>query len=481
MARRKLVSAVATILIFLLLPLSCALNPVTGKKEFMLVTEKDEIALGKQADQEIGRTYGIYDNSPLSNYVNRVGQSISKTTQRPNIEYHFQVLDTPVVNAFAGPGGYIYVTRGIMAYFTDEAELAGVLGHELGHANARHIAQQMSRMQLTQLGLGVGMILSEDFRKYAGLAQFGVGMLFLKFSRDDERQADDLGVEYGSKSGYDTHRMASFFQTLERLNPGGSSGLPDWFSTHPNPENRVAAVNNKTEEWRQKLNLAQYAVKRDDYLKMVDGIIYGEDPRQGYAEDNAFYHPTMKFTLPVPSGWQVSNTPVQVRMVSDKQDAVILLMLDDYSSISKAADRFVQNANAAVQSREHLVVNGLQAEKVVARLVSEQDTLQAMSYFIAKGGAIYALHGLTGREAFSQYSPAFSRAFGGFKNLDDPSKINVQPERLAVKTVTKAGSLRTTLRQFGTPESELENLAVLNGMQLEDNVSTGTLIKIVAK
>ncbi|MFH1219701.1 MAG: M48 family metalloprotease [Candidatus Eisenbacteria bacterium] len=481
MARRKLVSTVAALLVLLLISLSCAINPVTGKKELMLVTEKDEIALGKQADQEIGQTYGIYENSALANYVNRAGQSISKTTQRPNIEYHFQVLDSPVINAFAGPGGYIYVTRGIMAYFTDEAELAGVLGHELGHANARHIAQQMSRMQLTQLGLGVGMILSEDFRKYAGLAQFGVSMLFLKFSRDDERQADDLGVEYASKSGYDTNRMAAFFQTLERVNLGGSSGLPDWFSTHPNPENRVAAVINMTAEWRQKLSRTQYTVKRDDYLKMVDGLIYGDDPRQGYAEDNVFYHPTMKFTIPIPSGWQVSNTPAQVRMVSDKQDAVILLMLDDSRSISKAADRFVQNANAAVQSREKLVVNGLQAEKVVARLVSEQDTLQTMSYFIAKGGAIYALHGLTGRNTFSQYSPTFSRTFGGFRNLDDPSKINVRPDRLAVKSVSKAGSLRTILKQFGTPDSELENLAVLNGMQLEDNVSTGTLIKTVVK
>jgi predicted Zn-dependent protease len=222
-------------------------------------------------------------------------------------------------------------------------------------------------------------------------------------------------------------------------------------------------------------------VKRDDYLKMVDGIIYGDDPRQGYVEGNAFYQPTMKFTIPVPSGWQVSNTPAQVRIVSDKQDAVILLMLDDSRSVSKAADRFVQNANAAVQSREKLVVNGLQAEKVVARLVSEQDTLQTMSYFIAKGGSIYALHGLATRNGYSQYSPTFSRTFGGFRNLDDASKINVRPERLAVKNVTRAGSLRAILKQFGTPEGELENLAVVNGMQLEDNVSAGTLIKTVVK
>jgi predicted Zn-dependent protease len=481
MASRNAVSVVAIILIFLLIPLSCAINPVTGKKEFMLVSEQDEISLGKQADQEVGQTYGFYENPALSEYVNRVGQSISKNTQRPNNEYHFKVLDTPVINAFAVPGGYVYVTRGILAYMNDEAELAGVIGHELGHENARHIAQQMSRQQVAQLGLNVGMILSEDFRKYAGLAQLGASMLFLKFSRDNERQADDLGVEYGSKSGYDTYRMAAFFQTLERLNPAGSSGLPDWFSTHPNPANRVTAVNNKTVEWRQKLNRTQYAIKRDDYLKTVSGIVFGADPLQGYVEGNAFYHPTMRFTFPVPSGWQVNNTPSQVQIVSDKQDAIILLMQDKATSVSSAADQFIQEAKAAVQSREKLTVNSFQAEKIVARLISGQDTLRTMSYFIAKGGAVYTFHGMTRWNQYSQYSPIFSRTLGGFKNLDDPSKINVKPEKLIVKTVTKAGSLEAILRQFGTPDIELENQAVLNGMSLADKVNAGTLIKIVAR
>ncbi len=480
MAIRKAVSAVAMILVFLLIPLSCAINPATGKREFMLVTEQDEIALGKQADQEVGQTYGFYENPALAEYINRIGQSISKNTQRPNNEYHFKVLDTPVVNAFAVLGGYVYVTRGILAYMNDEAELAGVIGHELGHENARHIAQQMSRQQVAQLGLNVGMILSEDFRKYAGLAELGASMLFLKFSRDDERQADDLGVEYGGKSGYDTYRVASFFQTLERLNPAGS-GLPGWFSTHPNPENRVTAVNNKTVEWRQKLNLTQYVIKRDDYLRAVDGIIFGDDPRQGYVEGNAFYHPTMRFTFPVPNGWQVNNTASQVQIVSDKQDAVILLMQDKATSVSIAADQFIQEAKAAVQSREKLAVNGFQAEKVVARLSSGQDTLQVMSYFIAKGKTVYAFHGMTRWNQYSQYSSTFARTLGGFKNMDDPSKIDVTPEKLIVTTVTKAGSLKSILKQFGTSDEELENQAVLNGMQLTDNVSAGTLIKIVGR
>ena len=476
----KSVFAVAIALVLVLIPLSCAINPVTGKNEFMLVSEQDEIGLGKQADLEIGQAYGFYDNPALADYVNRVGQNISKNTQRPNNEYHFKVLDTPVINAFAVPGGYVYVTRGILAYMNDEAELAGVIGHELGHENARHIAQQMSRQQVAQLGLGVGMILSEDFRKYAGIAELGTSMLFLKFGRDDERQADDLGVEYGSKSGYDTYRMASFFETLQRLNPSGS-GLPEWFSTHPDPANRVAAVNSKTAEWREKLDRTQYSVNRDSYLKAVNGINFGEDPLQGYVDGNAFYHPTMRFTFPIPSGWQVGNTPSQVQLVSEKQDAVIFFMQDKAASVSNAADQFIEEAKATVRSREKLTVNGFQAEKVVASLVSGQDTLRTMSYFIAKGGDVYAFHGMTGRNQYSQYSPAFSRTMGGFKNLDDPSRINVTPEKLVVKTVANAGSLKAILKQFGTADDELENQAVLNGMRLTDNVSPGTLIKIVRK
>jgi predicted Zn-dependent protease len=480
MAGCKSIFAVAIVLVLVLIPLSCAINPVTGKNEFMLVSEQDEISLGKQADLEIGQAYGFYENQALADYVNRIGQNISKNTQRPNNEYHFKVLDTPVVNAFAVPGGYVYVTRGILAYMNDEAELAGVIGHELGHENARHIAQQMSRQQVAQLGFGIGMIVSEDFRKYAGLAELGTSMLFLKFGRDDERQADDLGVEYGSKSGYDTYRMASFFETLQRLTPAGS-GMPDWFSTHPDPANRITAVNSKTAEWRGTLDRTQYVVNRDQYLKAVNGINYGDDPLQGYVDGNVFYHPTMRFTFPVPGGWQVGNTPSQVQLVSENQDAAILFMQDKATSISNAADQFIEEAKATVRSREKLTVNGFQAEKVVASLISGQDTLRTMSYFIAKGGAVYTFHGMTRWNQYSQYSSAFSRTMGGFKNLDDPSKINVAPEKLIVKTVANAGSLRTILKQFGTADDELEHQAVLNGMQLTDNVSAGTLIKIVRK
>lgn len=471
----------AALFLFILIIVSCAVNPVTGKKELMLVSEQDEIALGQQTDEEITQMYGTYEDPALSEFVNRLGQNMSQITHRPNLKYQFKVLDTEVINAFAVPGGYIYLTRGILAYLNDEAELAGVVGHELGHVNARHSAQQMSRMQLAQLGLGVGMILSEKFRKYADLAQLGVGLLFLKYSRDNERQADDLGVEYGSKSGFDTYRMAAFFETLERLSPSEGGGLPDWFSTHPNPVNRIQAVKNKTAEWRQKLERTQYAVNRDDYLKTVGGIIFGQDPRQGYVEDNVFYHPTLRFSFPIPSGWKINNTPAEVQLVSEKEDAVIILTVDNSPSASEAADKFVQKNNVSMESREPLRVNGLQAQKVVARLVSESDTLETMSYFIAKEGAVYALHGMTGQNGYSEYGPTFSRTLSGFKTLNDPSKINVKPQKLAVRTVSRPGTLKAVLTRWGTPESELESLAVMNGMQLADNLSAGALVKTIVK
>lgn len=481
MTGRKALLAVALLVAVILIPISCAINPVTGKRELMLVSQQDEIALGKQSDASIGQTYGFYEDQALSAYVNRVGQGVAKNTHMPNLEYHFKVLDTPIINAFAVPGGYVYVTRGILAYMNDEAELAGVIGHELGHVNARHIAKQMSLQTVTMLGLNLGSAISERFGKIAGLAQMGASMLFLKFSRDDERQADDLGVEYGSKSGYDTNQMAAFFETLERLSPESGGGLPDWFSTHPNPANRVTAVKNKTAEWQQTLARSQYAVNRNEYLKSINGIVFGDDPRQGYVDGGAFYHPTMKFSFPVPSGWTVNNTPAQVQMISKNEDAAILFMGDKATSVSVAADTFIHNNGAAVKSRDKLTINGFPAERVVSRVISDQDTLQMMSCFISKGGAVYAFHGMTKQKQYSQYSSSFSSTMSGFKNLDDQSKINVKPERLDVKTLTKAGTVSASLKQFGTSDTDLEKRTILNGMYAADKLGAGTLIKTVVK
>ena len=459
--------------------LQCAVNPVTGKREFMLLSEADEIALGQQTDQQIIQQYGLYDNAELTNYIDQMGQKMGKITHRPNLKYSFKVLDTPVINAFAVPGGYVYFTRGILAYLNNEAELAGVMGHELGHVTARHTAVQYSRAQLAQVGLGVGMVLSEKFRNYAGLANLGVQLLFLRFSRDNERQADDLGVEYSTRVGYNANDMANFFVTLERMQPQDRDGLPAWFSTHPNPEDRVGTIKRKSVELQKKYPQEQYVENRDQYLQKINGIIYGDDPRQGYVEGNAFYHPELKLTFPIPTSWQVNNSPSQLQVVAPQQDAAILFSLAAGYSPSQAAQTFARNTQARIFSSDVATINGLPAQRMLSEVPNEQDTLRVLSYFIQKEDKIYVFHGLSGRSQFTGYQNAFGSTMNNFKTLTDPTKIKVTPIRLNIKSVKSAGDLRTVLKGLGVPDNKLEETALRNGKYLTDQIPANTLLKIL--
>jgi predicted Zn-dependent protease len=461
---------------------SCALNPVTGKRELMLMSSSDELAMGQQTDPQILQTYGKYEDTDLARYVSALGKRLGALSHQPNLAYSIQVLDSPVVNAFAVPGGYVYLTRGILAYLNDEAELAGVVAHEIGHIAARHSAQQYSKAQFTQLGLGLGSVLSKTFRKYAGIAQAGVGLLFLSFSRSNEREADALGVEYSAKAGYDSNHMANLFVSLERLNPGESrGGLPGWFSTHPNPENRIAAIQRDTQVWREKIPQTRFAVNRDQYLQQIDGIVFGEDPRQGYVEDNVFYHPELRFQFPVPAGWKVNNTASQVQMIDQDQSAVILFSSAPEKTPSAAANAFINESKAAVVRSESTKVNGMPAHRLISDVTTEQGVIRVMSYFIQKGPTVYAFLGYTEQVRFDGYSRVFDQTMGRFNNLTNSSKINVKADRLDIRRTTTQGSLRQALGKFGGSAAKLEDLAILNGMKLDDAVPGNTILKFVVK
>lgn len=462
--------------------ISCAVNPVTGKTELMLLSESDEIQLGRQSDKEIVAQYGLYNDQELQTYIEQLGQTMVKVSHRPNLAFSFRLLDSPVINAFAVPGGYVYITRGILAYLNNEAELAGVMGHEIGHVTARHSAKQYTKAQIAQVGLGVGTILSEDFRKYSGLAQVGVGLIFLRFSRDAERQADDLGVQYSTEVGYDAREMANFFHTLDQMNPSeDKGGLPGWLSTHPNPADRVVAVRADAAEWQAKVGNQNLKVNRDIFLQKINGIVFGDDPRQGYVENNVFYHPDLTFEFPVPAGWKVNNTPTQVQMASEKQDAVILFEIAQGNTPAEAANNFINQSKVSVISSEGATVSGLSAHKLISDLSSDQGTIRILSYFIRKGDNIFVFHGFTAQASFSQHQPTFQNTMTGFKTLTDQSKINVKPDRIVVKKVSQITTLEQALRSFGVEEDKLGETALLNGMELPDSVPAGTLIKYIEK
>ncbi|MBN1561658.1 M48 family metalloprotease [candidate division KSB1 bacterium] len=481
MERKRLAFVIGIVLSIILIAwiISCAINPVSGKRQFMLMSESDELALGQQTDQAVIQEYGIYNDAELNAYVEQIGREMATKTHRSNLNYSFKVLDTPVVNAFAVPGGYVYFTRGIMAYLNNEAEFAGVLGHELGHINARHSAAQYSQMQLAQAGLLAGMIFSEEVQKYSPYIMAGMELLFLKFSRDDEREADDLGVIYSTASGYNSLGMATFFETLERMHPSTGQALPDWFSTHPNPVDRVAAVKRKTAEEQAKYPGKEFAINRTNYLAHVDGLLFGEDPRQGYVAGNAFYHPGLKFTFPVPQNWQIINSPSKIQMTPQKQDAAILFSLDPSGSRDQVAQNFVKETGSTVVATDEIIVNGFPARRVITDVQSENGPLRVRSYFIDKNNATYVFYGFTAQTSFAQYDPTFDNTMRNFAELSDNSKINVKAPTLRLITVTKAQALRTLLQGERIAGDKLEEMAVLNGLQLDDNLPVGTQVKIV--
>jgi len=466
-------------LILLIAFLACAVNPVTGKKEFMLVSQADEVALGKQTDAEVIEQYGSYQDAALQSYITVLGKKMAAVTHRPELQYEFKVLDTDVLNAFAVPGGYVYFTREIMAYLNDEAELAGVMGHELGHIAARHSAQQMTQAQLVSLGLGLGSALSETFAKYAGIASFGVQLLFLRFSRDNERQADQLGVEYMTKTGYDGTAMAEFFTTLERLNPDDGS-IPAWFSTHPNPVDRVAAVQRYTQEWKQQVAGTTFSRNRDAYLKKIENIVVGQDPRQGFVQNGIFYHPGLAIQFPVPAGWTVNNLASQVQMVPSSEDAAVLFSISQGADPSAAASQFAAQSSAIVSSRQSSTIHGMPAVLMQSE-IQGQDTVRVYSAFIKKDAGTFVFHGLGTRENFSSYLASFRNVAQGFQKVTNAKILNVQPKRMKLQAAKMRTSVRNALLGMNVKSADLEAVAILNGLNQTDIIEKGTLLKTVSE
>ena len=470
------------VILFFTLISSCAVNPVTGKKEFMLLSESDEIKMGQQADKQVVQMYGIYADENIAEYIDNLGQKMAKISHRPHLKYEFKVMDSPIINAFAVPGGYVYLTRGILSYLNSEAELAGVMGHEIGHVTARHSAQKYSETSLAQLGLGVGSMISEEFASFAGLAAQGLGLLFLRFSRDDERQSDDLGVEYATKIGYDAGEMANFFKTLDKM--GGDKkqgGLPDWFSTHPNPADRVIAVQNESEKIQKKLNTTNLKINRDVYLNKINGLIFGENPRQGFVDNAIFYHPDMKFQFPIPADWKVTNLPSQVQIISPDEKGIIVFSLSETKSYKTAADQFISKFKASVAKDEVVKVNGLPARKVFSEISDGSNVLRVQSYFIEKSGRVFVFHGFAQRGYFDSHQISFSKTMMGFQQLKDKLKLNIQPDRIQIKKVSKAGTLNQVLKSINIADDKREETALLNGRALGDRIEANTLIKTIVR
>ncbi len=480
---KKALAGFTAALCFLILS-SCAVNPVTGKKEVMFMSEEQEIALGKQSDPSIVAMYGLYENDELQKFINEEGQKMAAISHRPHLNFEFKILDSPVVNAFAVPGGYVYFTRGILAHFNNEAEFAGVLGHEIGHVTARHSAKQQTKATIAQILFIGGLVVSPAFRQFANEAQQGMQLLFLKYSRDNESQSDELGVEYSTKVGYDAHHMANFFNTLNAMRQGtGAESLPTFMSTHPDPYDRYQKVGELADKAQEGMDKSKLVTGRNSYLRMVDGLIYGNDPKQGYVENNNFYHPELKFQFPIPKDWQVVNTPSQVQMAPKDGKSMMLLTLTEAASLEAASQSVLEKYKLTLVEKKNLTLNGMKVLAMVADQVNEQNgqKIRILTYFISYNGLIYTFHGLAEEANFDQAVPTFNQTMRNFNKLTDASKINKKPERLKIRTVNRGQTLEAFLKSQRVDQKRLKEHAVLNGIALDTQVKKGDLLKVIGK
>jgi predicted Zn-dependent protease len=474
-------SAARVVLLLLLASAAgCATNPVSGKKELALISEAQEIQMGQEAAKQAAAQFGLVEDPKLQAYVATLGKKLAAQSERPQLPWSFSVVDDPTPNAFALPGGPIFVTRGLLSLMNSEAELVSVLGHEIGHVTARHSVSQLSKAQLAQLGLGLGMILAPELQGLGDLAGQGLGLLFLKYGRDDERQADELGFGYALGQQYDVREMADVFRALQRSSElqGGGGRLPTWMASHPSEPDRIAAVQARIDALGADRKPGR--VGRDEFLQQLDGLTFGENPRNGFFREGTFYHPDLQFQFTVPADWKTQNSAQAVMAVSARQDAAFqLAMVPGAATPEAAAQKFATQQGVQVGRAARETFNGVPAVVTPFQAQTQQGALQGYVAFLHYEGKTYQMVTYAPAQAVSGYDATFRRIIGSFGPVKERRILEVKPRTLDIVTLPEAMSL-AQFRQRNGIELPLEQLAVIN--QVEDpaaSIPAGTRLKRV--
>ena len=456
----------------------CARNPVTGDLQLALISEAQEVQMGQQAAEEVRATMGLVDDPQLQSYINGIGQRLASSSERPNLPWSFEVVDDPTPNAFALPGGPIFVTRGMMSLMSTEAQLASVLGHEIGHVTARHHVTSMSRQQLAQLGLGIGGLIVPQVQQLGSLAGAGLQLLFLSHGRDAERQADDLGFQYSLAQGFDVREMASVFASLQRLgDENQQSAVPTWLMTHPAPADRVTAVEARLATMPAPASALR--IGRQPYLDQLEGLTYGDNPRNGYFRNGLFLHPDMRFQVAFPDQWQTQNMAQAVIGMGPQQDAIIQLTLAQAGSPDAAAQQFLGQQGIAVGQTSRQPINGLTAASATFQAQTEQGVVQGLIIFVAHGGQVFQLLGYSPANRYGAYDRLFQQALGSFAPVSDPQVLNVRPSRISVVRTTESMTLNQFNQRFPSTIG-IDEIAVMNQLSGGGEViPAGALIKRV--
>ncbi|MGB0632024.1 MAG: M48 family metalloprotease [Alphaproteobacteria bacterium] len=462
----------------------CAKNPATGGTSFTGgFSEADEVRIGRETHPKIIAEFGgEYGTAELKRYVDSIGQLLAKTSERPNLKWTFTLLNSNIVNAFATPGGYVYITRGLLALADNEAQLAGVLAHEIGHITALHHARRQGQSLLANVGVIAAAVLGG--RAGAELGQLGAVSLLQSYSRDNEYESDELGVRYLSRAGYDPGAMAGFLSKLRassRLDAKRRGQSPEtvdqfnYLATHPAPVARVQRATGLA----QKANVRNPITAQDIYLSKLDGILYGDDPDQGFVRGREFLHPKLRFAFRVPEGFSVFNTPRAVHGFGPSNTRFIFDGAKPHSGSMVNYIGRVWGAKMRLRDLERITVNGLEAATATtqARTRGGAVDLRLVAYRVDK--SIYRFIFVTPPGRTAAMSEDLRRVTYSFRTIGDREARNLNPLILRVKTVRRGETVSGLARRMPFPDYKEERFRVLNGLDENDGLRAGQKIKTV--
>jgi len=476
---------------------ACATNPVTGKRQISFMSEEQEIQMGRELDAEVRREMGVYRDEQLQKYIEEIGMRLARQSQRPNLPWQFTIIDSPAVNAFALPGGYIYITRGILPYLDNEAQLAGVLGHEIGHVAARHSAQQYTRSAVTSMGVLIGSIFVPQVRPFGQLAETGLGAVFLKYSRENELQADSLGAEYAAACGWDPAEVPVFLTTLARIDQvSDRNGTPNWLQTHPQPENRVERVQATVQKVRPANSDGRdWTVDRDGYLGKINGVVFGDNPQEGITRGNEFIHPDLRFAITFPDGWEIVNGEEQVTAQEPGNKIFMVLETVQQSrtrgvpqsrpvtptrGIQQTAEAHMKSAGYRLTEGSATKINGLDAfVGTYQGKASGLGPATARGAHIVSGRNTYFIGGIAKPDDYPRVLNEFNDAIQSFRTLERDEADRIQPNRVDLYTARTGDTWQSIAQRVGKGNVKASTLAIMNNHSVDEQPAAGEKIKIV--
>ncbi len=466
----------------------CATNPVTGKQDVVLMSEAQEIQMGREANAQIMQEFTRYDDEALQAYVGQVGQRIAAASHRPNLQYTFTVLDSPEINAFAVPG-YVYITRGIMAYLNSEAELVAVLGHEVGHVTARHSVRQQTGAAATGVGATVIGILTGS-GDLANVANMAGTALVSGYGRDMELEADSLGAQYLARLGYDPDAMIDVVRLLKNqesfeIQQARAEGREPHiyhgvFATHPDNDTRLHEV---VKAAHKAGDQGQYPDGRQVYLDHVKGLPFGSSAAQGIVRGSRFYHADMGFTLAFPGAWTIDNTPSKVVAYPKQKDAFLELYAMAVPPNVGPKEFLARNLKGVtLTSSEPLQVSGLQGYAAVAQSVK----LPWGNYGPARFAVVYlnnmayVFRGATRvGSSMAGSDPLFMSSIRTFRRLKDNEFALGEPQRIELLQATPQTRIESLATSSPIRPYPAEQLRLLNDLYPNKEPLPGQTLKVV--